>query len=293
MRTATTPHTRAKLLAPVVLLGALLLAASATSFAAKKDKRIAELPERYQTWIASVELLMIDEELAAFLELDQDYQRDAFIERFWRSRDPYPETTRNELKDNWERRLFDVLSIFGRLDEARAEMMMLNGEPAGRLEFRCSGTVYDMEAWFYDGSDRVGYEFWLLFYQRNGLRTYRLWRPDDGIDELIGPAFARPADQYLRRVVDRILRGERVDVDLLHRLEHYAMPLWFLPRVDSEELAADRPVHVVGGRGREEPDDHQWSDQRGEANGSCRHRNFLCQDHSRWNSRNGPGTIAP
>jgi Ca-activated chloride channel family protein len=185
MRTTTTPHTRAKLLAPVVLLGALLLAASAASFAAKKDKRIAELPERYQTWVASVALLMSDEELAAFLELEQDYQRDAFIERFWRSRDPYPETTRNELKDNWERRLFDVLSIFGSLDEARAEMMMLNGEPAGRLEFRCSGTVYDMEAWFYDGSDRVGYEFWLLFYQRNGLRTYRLWRPDDGIDELI------------------------------------------------------------------------------------------------------------
>lgn len=152
---------------------------------AKKDKRIEELAESYRQWLGAVELLLSEEEREAFLELEKDYQRDAFIERFWRIRDPYPDTTRNEFKERWERLLSEAQELFGGLHEDRSRMLLLNGFPDARLEFRCSTHVWPLEIWFYDGSDRVPYEFFLVFVQRFGGKRFWLWRPRDGIEEIV------------------------------------------------------------------------------------------------------------
>ncbi len=50
-------------------------------------------------------------------------------------------------------------------------MLLLNGPPDGRLEFRCTNVTYPMEIWFYDGSERVAYEFYLIFVQKTGQRA--------------------------------------------------------------------------------------------------------------------------
>jgi hypothetical protein len=55
---------------------------------------LAALTDEYRLWLDSVDLIMSKEELDSFLELSKDYQRDAFIERFWQARDPYPQTIR-------------------------------------------------------------------------------------------------------------------------------------------------------------------------------------------------------
>ena len=74
----------------------------------KKSKKkvrkaaLAALPSQYQLWLESVDLIMSKEELDSFLELNKDYQRDAFIERFWKARDPYPQTPTNEARERWE-----------------------------------------------------------------------------------------------------------------------------------------------------------------------------------------------
>ena len=60
-------------------------------------------------------------------------------------------------------------------------MLLLNGPPDGRLEFRCTNVTYPMEVWFYDGSERVAYEFYLIFVQKDGQRRFWLWRPRDGL----------------------------------------------------------------------------------------------------------------
>src|SRR5262245_58927518 len=66
----------------------------------------AAVPERFTRWLHEVDPLITQPEREAFLSLRRDYHRDAFIRRFWQVRDPFPETGRNELKENWDERVF-------------------------------------------------------------------------------------------------------------------------------------------------------------------------------------------
>src|ERR671915_1438362 len=88
-----------------LLLVPFLLFTTLTPAAAEKPTRaerkaqkeaIEKLPDKYRQWLRTVELLITDEELASFLALEKDYQRDAFINHFWEVRDTYKSTARNE-----------------------------------------------------------------------------------------------------------------------------------------------------------------------------------------------------
>ncbi|MDE2978316.1 MAG: hypothetical protein OXU63_12450, partial [Acidobacteriota bacterium] len=46
------------------------------------------LPLEFKEFLSNVHFLISDEEREAFLKVTQDYQRRAWIERFWRIRDP-------------------------------------------------------------------------------------------------------------------------------------------------------------------------------------------------------------
>ena len=90
----------------------LLLAAPAALEAKKKGPKPEDLlPEQYRAWLEDVQFIISKEERKLFLELEKDYQRDAFIERFWKVRDPYPGSTRNEFRDEYEERLRAVRSM--------------------------------------------------------------------------------------------------------------------------------------------------------------------------------------
>lgn len=142
-----------------------------------------ELPAKYQTWLAEVRLLITKEELQAFLKISQDYQRDHFIKLFWRQRDPYPSTARNEFRERYTRRLDFARAVFGSLADARSEILLLNGEPAGRAEYPRCTNLWPMEAWLYRAA-QVGEDTLLLFYQPFGNGDFRLWEPFDGIRAL-------------------------------------------------------------------------------------------------------------
>jgi hypothetical protein len=100
--------------AALCLLAALLPAA-AHAYKKEVQQKIAALPAAYQTWISEVELILSQEELDAFLILDKDYQRDAYIDRFWRVRDRYPDTARNEFKERWYDRIQEARLRYGNL----------------------------------------------------------------------------------------------------------------------------------------------------------------------------------
>ena len=51
------------------------------------------------------DLLLTDAEREIFLALREDYQRDNFIRRFWKVRDPFLTTARNEFRDLWQERV--------------------------------------------------------------------------------------------------------------------------------------------------------------------------------------------
>ena len=145
----------------------------------------AALPLEFREFLADVHFLISEQEREAFLEVTRDYQRRAWIERFWRVRDPYPDSPRNELRARWEERLLYVEREFEGPRSDRARMLLLNGEPGGRIQFNCTMVTWPIEIWFYSHSDRVGHEFFLLFYRRGHQQHYELWHPSDGLDRLL------------------------------------------------------------------------------------------------------------
>jgi Ca-activated chloride channel homolog len=171
---------------------------------AEERARIAELPPQHQAWLEEAELLLGVEERASFLALREDYQRDAFIDKFWRSRDPYPETARNEMRDKWQAKIDESRALFGTLADERSRFYLLNGPPSERIEVgqtdprsgegsRCRGVVVASEVWWYEAFEAdsgIGEELMVLFYRPFGVGPWRIWDTGFGIAALGVPASA-------------------------------------------------------------------------------------------------------
>jgi VWFA-related protein len=150
-----------------------------------QKEAISKLPEKYRSWLEEVQLLMTDDERAAFLALDKDYQRDAFIDRFWESRDKYKATARNEFRDRWEARVQQARAQWqGNLNDERVKIFLLNGPPAASYSSTCTSLLWPLEVWYYAGSDQMGQEFVVVFYKRWGAGLFRVWNPMEGLDTL-------------------------------------------------------------------------------------------------------------
>jgi VWFA-related protein len=150
----------------------------------RQHEAIAALPEKYRDWLAEVHPLLTPEEKAAFLGLAKDYQRDAFIKRFWEARDPYPRTARNEFKDAWAVKVQAARDRFEDLYEIRPRLLLLNGVPDQVVESDCPTVFAPLEVWYWPRAERTGQELFVVFYRRFGSWPWRLWQPDEGPDVL-------------------------------------------------------------------------------------------------------------
>ena len=148
-----------------------------------KKAAIAALDPKYQLWLESVDQLITKEELRLFLEIEKDYQRDDFIERFWKARDPYPQTARNELRETFEQRVQEALTRFGNLTDDRAKVYILNEVPDALIEVRCAN-LWPIEIWYWQRNPKIGNEFAVMFYQVGATR-WRLWYASDGVEKLL------------------------------------------------------------------------------------------------------------
>ncbi len=175
---------------------------------ATQKKLTAALSEDYRAWFDEATILLTDEEKAAFLTLEKDYQRDAFIKRFWQVRDPYPETAKNEFKDRWQATVEQARASFGGLADDRSRLMLLNGPPDGRITSRCTTVLWPLEVWFYGRGNRLREEFVLVFYQRWGAGKFRLWAPAEGLEVLFVEAAASGVN--LDRVADGCRNGDQL-----------------------------------------------------------------------------------
>ena len=139
------------------------------------------LDTRFVRWLERVAPLISEEEREFFINLPQDYRREAFIQAFWKARDPDPRTPLNELQVLWEDRVDAALSQWGTLDDARALFYLLNGPPGrftlpdGRAASYCLSRASELEIWFYGGSDRTPRSFLVIFLAVNRNRPYRFW----------------------------------------------------------------------------------------------------------------------
>ncbi|HEV8239532.1 MAG TPA: VWA domain-containing protein [Thermoanaerobaculia bacterium] len=173
----------------------------------------ANLPQRYADWLEEVAPLINDDERAAFLALQQDYQRQAFIRAFWEARDPYPETPGNELRDAWQARVEAAREKYGTLADDRSRLLLLNGPPDLVLTSRCGSLMRPIEVWRVDHSSLVKGSFVLVFVARGGSRQgrYELWHPSEGIASLLLAYGGNPDDEaLLDKVRDDCMQAEEM-----------------------------------------------------------------------------------
>ena len=165
---------------------AFLLTGTALSLA--KDNKVKDLPKKHQEWLKVVELIMSKEELKAFLALEADYRRDEFIAAFWKARDPRPATHDNAFKELFEARREEGIERFGGMEDARARIFVLQGEPADVRKTDCGVMLWPLEIWSYgseprelppvsSGNEFLPWELTVLFYQPFGGGPFRVWRP--------------------------------------------------------------------------------------------------------------------
>jgi len=193
--------------------------ASAAPAGTKIDRKqerelLAALPEKYRGWLEEVAVLISDEERQAFLALNEDYHRDAFIDRFWRARDPYPDTARNEFRSRYEERVSQARARFESLTSEQARIFLLNGEPAAIRKLECSTLLWPTEIWYYAGSDIVRYEFFLVWFRRWGAGPFRIWEPTEGLGQLFQENFGvfqgGDVNAMLGLIRNQCFRGDEV-----------------------------------------------------------------------------------
>jgi GWxTD domain-containing protein len=206
---------------------------------------VSDLAPKYQAWLEEVDLLMSPRERDAFLDLQKDYQRDAFIRRFWEVRDPFPQTPANEMKQRWEERAMIARQRLGGLSltDDRARIFLYNGEPKEVFQARCD-VLLPVEIWSYAGTDRIRGDFTVAFVSRSGSPKgpFTLWSPNAGIESLLSLDMrARLQDQErgFAAVADLCPRGE----DTVSRLgeaidwDKAAATLKLVPRPGEEWLS--------------------------------------------------------
>ena len=154
-----------------------------------QDERLARLPAESRSWLQDeVAYIITDRERDVFLALETSDERKAFIEAFWRKRDPIPATPQNELKDEHYRRLEhadrhfrEIASRPGRKTD-RGRMYVILGEPRNIERFDNHNDLFTTELWFYDGgppSVAKGLPpfFYLLFFKPQDVGQFRLYSP--------------------------------------------------------------------------------------------------------------------
>lgn len=131
---------------------------------------------RAVSWLEEVDPLVTHREREMFLRLHGESEREAFIQGFWQARDPYPQTSRNELKEQWEHRLQEVQRRWGTPKDDRARVFLLHGEPSSSFEASCpqAGTF---EVWSYEPRFREKARSVLVFWRSRPNGPARLWSP--------------------------------------------------------------------------------------------------------------------
>lgn len=145
-----------------------------------------QLSQEFERWLEEVRPLMTGSERALFATLRHDYQRRAFIEDFWRVRDPFPETGRNEMRERYEERIAYARANYRTLEDDRAGILAVHGPPGREVEVRCTTTRVPAIIWAYSRSEQVDFGFVVIFSRdRGGTAPAKIWHPGRaGLDNL-------------------------------------------------------------------------------------------------------------
>lgn len=129
-------------------------------------------------FLSKVRYIITKDEKKNFLSLPSS-EREAFIEEFWRRRDPIPETEVNEFKDEYFKRIEEANKLFGKNGwlQDRGMVYILLGQPTERYTYPMGRYHGDLptEIWYYDFFPIVFVDYyWSGTYQLTPLSAYQI-----------------------------------------------------------------------------------------------------------------------
>jgi GWxTD domain-containing protein len=150
----------------VFLTYALTSAQSQDQRSAAKEPADTHYTKAYEKWLnEDARWIITDQERTDFLKLTTDKQRDAFIEAFWASRNPTPQSSDNPYKEEHYRRLAYANTHFAagipgyRTDRGRFYIMY---GPPDSVDSK-SGFAPPTETWHYKFVEGIGRNVILTF----------------------------------------------------------------------------------------------------------------------------------
>lgn len=175
--------TNAKKISLAFIVGfSLVLSAVVPSKALTNAKN---LPGKYKKWLnEEVTYIITPTEKEVFLKLQNNKERNLFIEAFWKHRDPTVGTEKNEYRDEHYRRLDYANRRFRSPGKPgwksdRGKVYIILGEPKNIRLFHATDAYYPAESWYYQGLKMrsLPQAFTLLFYQKGRTGEYIIYNP--------------------------------------------------------------------------------------------------------------------
>ncbi len=172
---------------------------------AQTKKSVKDLSPFYRKWLQEeVVYIITPKEKEVFIQLDNDRQRDMFIEAFWKQRDPNPATPENEFKIEHMRRIAYANQHYGksspgpgwRSDQGRIYIILGEPNSTDRLDNRTE--IYPMEIWFYSGKleYRLPNAFSVVFFKKDGGGEYELYSPIKFGPQYLMPMYSGDMTDY-------------------------------------------------------------------------------------------------
>ncbi|HKD17429.1 MAG TPA: GWxTD domain-containing protein, partial [Thermoanaerobaculia bacterium] len=159
------------------------------------------LPPQYRDFLTLVELIITPDEREIFLEINENYQRDKFIDNFWRRRTIDSMGIRTDYRAVYTRRVQQAIDQFGDLHNDRAKMFVLNGPPDAVIPIDCDDVYVPIQIWYYERLEVMKSKAYLIFYEAYSMPPYKLWLPMDGVKMLLvgGGDLPMPGMPVIRR----------------------------------------------------------------------------------------------
>ncbi|HYM25998.1 MAG TPA: VWA domain-containing protein, partial [Vicinamibacterales bacterium] len=174
------PLARVALSALLVFGVAAVLEAQVTAPLSRSERkeRIKNLSDKYREFLNDVEPIIHPEEVDAFLRMESDAQRDAFIDDFWKRHGAANKLDANGFKTMYYDRLEHARKTYRSANTDRGRMYMVQGPPADIFkidEFACR-LLQPLEIWTYYELPGVGHEMRLIFYRARDGVEFHLWQ---------------------------------------------------------------------------------------------------------------------
>ncbi len=188
-------------------IGIALLLAASVAAAGSGPGQSATLAPYYQKWLdEEVVYIITPVEREVFLRLQNDRERNLFIEAFWRHRESAGEESKNSFRTEHYRRIAYANRVYGRSSTLpgwktdRGRISIILGEPMSIQRYDMDTGLYPTEVWFYQNKESLGLPtgFNLIFFQGRGSSDYRLYNPiQDGPQALMTTYLDNAADYTL------------------------------------------------------------------------------------------------